>query len=944
MGRGTAADINFCRNETDPGVLCKEGQGDCDSDDDCEGNLVCGFNNCGTDIDIEPNSDCCEKNRFTGNGTIGDYGYCSQFGPCGLGQGHCSSDQDCQEGLVCGEQNCQEFHPNAYEFTDCCEGAGRDRNQSVRDFSSRHLSHFPVRYHNSLSSPPTVQTICGSIGIVLVGGSATSSNGIKLEGNVFANNRNGRCGPVCDDNWVNTDASVVCRQLGLTAGLATHRSRFGNVVDYFAMDQVRCSGTENFLWQCAHDTIDDCSSGEGAGVICAAQELRELELQGGSSISEGNVFAKNKNGKFGPVCDDRWNDTDATVTCKQLGYGNGTATGNSYFGNVNAADFAMDEVGCNGSESILKDCNHLTTHDCGSREGAGVRCFNLLQTTASLELRGGTGGNEGNVFVRNSAGYFGPVCDDYWDDGNARVVCRQLGFNYSTATVRSYFGQTSGVFAMDNVRCSGNENSIQDCPYELQDNCGPSEAAGVKCYNGVGADNDWSICSSQQPCNEGEGDCDNDNECRGNLVCGNNGDDSENCRQIHGNVAAVDADCCILPFFHSSILPVATTPTTSSPGVGGVNDWSFCSPQQPCEEGRGDCDYNSDCRGSLECGENNCQQINGDIADSGSDCCVAAATNTLSTTTVSSPAGVGGDNDVSFCSSPQPCEEGQGDCDFNSDCRGNLICGNNNCRQIHGNISAATSDCCVKPVTTTAATTPINSPGLGTDTDWGFCTAQQPCDESQGDCDNDGECRGNLVCGRNNCRQIHGNISISSADCCIQNITTTQDITTDQDITTGQDITATQAPKTTTSISTHGEKEEALRYCSPNDPEDEKCKEGDGDCDSDDDCKGDLVCGLDNCKDNDKYQLDPEFKIRYPKADCCETVNPKKIGNFSCGSNGTESTNSAKKILCENEEGHCNTDDDCKEGLTCGYNNCKDFTSRALEDSNCCYLPSRGET
>ena len=33
---------------------------------------------------------------------------------------------------------------------------------------------------------------------------------------------------------------------------------------------------------------------------------------------------------------------------------------------------------------------------------------------------------------------------------------------------------------------------------------------------------------------------------------------------------------------------------------------SCCTEDNPCDEGEGDCDSDSDCKGSLECGSNNC--------------------------------------------------------------------------------------------------------------------------------------------------------------------------------------------------------------------------------------------------------------------------------------------------------------------------------------------------
>ena len=45
------------------------------------------------------------------------------------------------------------------------------------------------------------------------------------------------------------------------------------------------------------------------------------------------------------------------------------------------------------------------------------------------------------------------------------------------------------------------------------------------------------------------------------------------------------------------------------------------------------------------------------------------------------------------------------------------------------------------------------------------CSADEPCGLREGDCDNDGECHGELVCGKNNCRQ-DGSGFTRQADCC----------------------------------------------------------------------------------------------------------------------------------------------------------------------------------
>ena len=115
---------------------------------------------------------------------------------------------------------------------------------------------------------------------------------------------------------------------------------------------------------------------------------------------------------------------------------------------------------------------------------------------------GGSGPHEGNIFV----GGF-PVCDDHHGVENARVVCRfdesktgvfisttfqgvssqklprMMGYSFGLHTKDSHFGQVSHTFGMDDVRCTGNETSILDCPHVTANDCDSGKGAGVVCYN-----------------------------------------------------------------------------------------------------------------------------------------------------------------------------------------------------------------------------------------------------------------------------------------------------------------------------------------------------------------------------------------------------------------------------------------------------------------------------
>ena len=79
--------------------------------------------------------------------------------------------------------------------------------------------------------------------------------GFPHKGNIMINGR-----PVCDDGFTMMNAHVACWELGYRGALSfTIKSRYGRTSSEFAMDDVRCYGTEARLLDCQHSKVHKTS-------------------------------------------------------------------------------------------------------------------------------------------------------------------------------------------------------------------------------------------------------------------------------------------------------------------------------------------------------------------------------------------------------------------------------------------------------------------------------------------------------------------------------------------------------------------------------------------------------------------------------------------------------------------------------------------------------------
>ena len=101
-----------------------------------------------------------------------------------------------------------------------------------------------------------------------------------------------------------------------------------------------------------------------------------------------------------------------------------------------------------------------------------------------VRLVGGSTEYEGRVELCLD-GEWGTICDNFWSNLDAAVVCTQLthGPTDSESFNGAYFGQGTGPIHLDRLFCSGDEERLTDCIHApvLPRQCGHDQDVGVRC-------------------------------------------------------------------------------------------------------------------------------------------------------------------------------------------------------------------------------------------------------------------------------------------------------------------------------------------------------------------------------------------------------------------------------------------------------------------------------
>ncbi|XP_049319788.1 scavenger receptor cysteine-rich type 1 protein M130 isoform X26 [Astyanax mexicanus] len=268
-------------------------------------------------------------------------------------------------------------------------------------------------------------------GVLLVNGSRYSGRVEVLHGESWFT--------VCDADFNQQDAEVVCRELGCGSPVEVlGAAAFGKGKGQVWSEELQCRGDESEITLCPITSSHkyNCSHGH-----------TQARLMNGSDSCSGRVELQYLS-EWGTVCDVSWDMRASSVLCAQLKCGSAVAVlGSDWFGEGSGRIWA-DVFDCQGNETHLLKCpiSSWSRTACSHKQDVGLICSGsslashegVVRLTGGMECEG-----EVEVFFRQD-----------W----RRVLLDSWSFN-----------------------CSGSEAHLRNCSSSQAVNCSSTEQLYITC-------------------------------------------------------------------------------------------------------------------------------------------------------------------------------------------------------------------------------------------------------------------------------------------------------------------------------------------------------------------------------------------------------------------------------------------------------------------------------
>ncbi|XP_059208683.1 scavenger receptor cysteine-rich type 1 protein M130-like [Centropristis striata] len=321
---------------------------------------------------------------------------------------------------------------------------------------------------NSDSSSVILNLVCLD-SVRLVNGTSLCSGRLEVK----SDQSNQSWSSVCEADFDQQDAEVVCRELGCGAPLVLQGALYGEVESPMWTKEFQCGGDESALLDCrsSGSARKTCSPGRAVGLTCSEPS----RLVGGDSRCAGTLEVKQ--GEWRTVGDSDWTLKEAAAVCRELDCGSTLSVGLKW----ESSDRPVWSISpdCVHSGSVMREC--VTAYS--SPSSLGVTCSD------SVRLVNGTSLCSGRLEVKSgqSNQSWSSVCETDFDQQDAEVVCKQIGCGAPLVLQGALYGEVEAPMWTKEFQCRGDESALLDCRSSGSDRntCSPGRAVGLTCSEPV---------------------------------------------------------------------------------------------------------------------------------------------------------------------------------------------------------------------------------------------------------------------------------------------------------------------------------------------------------------------------------------------------------------------------------------------------------------------------
>ncbi|XP_035854508.1 scavenger receptor cysteine-rich type 1 protein M130-like isoform X2 [Sander lucioperca] len=326
----------------------------------------------------------------------------------------------------------------------------------------------------SSDSSSSILNLTCSNSVRLVNGTSLCSGRLEVK----TNQSTQRWSSVCEHDFDQQDAEVVCRELGCGPPSVLQGALYGEVEPPMRTKEFQCGGHESALLDCRSSVSDrnTCSPGKAVGLTCS----EPVRLVGGDSRCAGTLELKQ--GEWRPVSYTTvdyysdWSLKKAAAACRELDCGSAVSVGGR-----KSSDRSVWRIGsdCVESGSALREC---------AASSSSSYILNL-SCSGSVRLVNRTSLCSGRLEVKTnqSTQRWSSVCEHDFDQQDAEVVCRELGCGAPSVLQGAFYGEVDPPMRTKEFQCGGHESALLDCRSSGSDRntCSPGKAVGLTCSEPV---------------------------------------------------------------------------------------------------------------------------------------------------------------------------------------------------------------------------------------------------------------------------------------------------------------------------------------------------------------------------------------------------------------------------------------------------------------------------